>query len=203
MESAPPTAEQLSCYGRLQRSLELAGIALFSLLLILNAQNFGVWSPFLFVLLLAAWIAADLLSGLAHWTFDTWGSVRTPVVGPAFIRPFREHHVHPQAMTRHDFVETNGSSCLACVPLLAMCLFMESHSLRSFSMFLALGILATNQCHKWAHMARPPGAICLLQELRLVLRPEVHRLHHTPPYASHYCTASGWLNPMLNALLRR
>ncbi|MGH8704809.1 MAG: fatty acid desaturase CarF family protein, partial [Burkholderiales bacterium] len=40
---------------------------------------------------LMAWIAADFLSGLAHWAFDTWGSVHTPFLGPRFIRPFREH----------------------------------------------------------------------------------------------------------------
>jgi hypothetical protein len=195
--------DELSRYGRTQRGLEWAGICIFILLVSLQVKS--VFENPVHIALacsIAAWVVADLLSGVAHWAFDSFGSVRTPIFGPAFIRPFREHHVDPAAMTKHDFVETNGASCLACVPLLGLAVYAAPGG-QAFLVFLCLGILVTNQCHKWAHMARPPAAVALLQELRLVLRPEVHRLHHRPPYASYYCTASGWLNPLLNALLRR
>ena len=32
-------------------------------------------------------IAADLVSGIVHWTADTWGSEMMPVVGRRFLRP--------------------------------------------------------------------------------------------------------------------
>jgi hypothetical protein len=193
--------DELSRYGRTQRFLELAGFSLFVALVLLNVREMQINAMSL-VFLVIAWIVADLLSGVAHWAFDRFGSVRTPVLGPAFIRPFREHHADPAAMTRHDFVETNGASCLACVPLLGVALY-ATPGWQAFLVFLCLGVLATNQCHKWAHMARPPRTARFFQGLHLVLKPEAHKLHHTPPYASHYCTASGWLNPLLNALLKR
>jgi hypothetical protein len=41
-----------------------------------------------------------------------------------------------------------------------------------------------------------------LQNLGLLLKPSEHAKHHTPPYNTHFCTASGWLNRPLNALLK-
>jgi len=41
------------------------------------------------VALLLGWLVADLFSGLVHWALDSFGSVRTPLLGRAFIRPFR------------------------------------------------------------------------------------------------------------------
>ncbi|HWA37574.1 MAG TPA: fatty acid desaturase CarF family protein [Burkholderiales bacterium] len=192
--------DELSRYGRTQRFLELGGLSLFASLLGLNLLALP-FQPILVLHALAGWVAADLLSGVAHWAFDRFGSIHTPVFGPAFIRPFREHHVDPAAMTRHDFVETNGSSCLAFAPVLALALFLPPF-LQAFLTFTALGVLMTNQCHKWAHMDRPSRLVSLFQRANLVLKPQIHRLHHTPPFRSHYCTASGWLNPVLDKILR-
>src|SRR5689334_6658220 len=56
---------------------------------------------------LLGYLAADLVSGLVHWAADTWGSTDLPVIGPAVLAPFREHHRDQLAITRHGFVETN------------------------------------------------------------------------------------------------
>jgi plasmanylethanolamine desaturase len=153
-------------------------------------------------------LSADFVSGFFHWLFDTWGSVRTPVVGPLAIRTFRHHHVAPSAMTSHDFVETNGHNfALALVPLtLGLMLVqprVESHAwartffgiyLGSFAFFVA----CTSQIHKWAHLARPPSWVRVLQRIHLLLPPQHHAKHHVAPHHRYYCVTVGWLNAPLH-----
>jgi hypothetical protein len=182
------------------RALEIAAVLAFLFLFGISIEKTEV-TPFLPIAALCGWLLADLFSGLVHWALDSFGSVRTPVVGPAFIRPFREHHADPAGMTRHDFIEVNGASCLGCLPLLALSLYLDGFA-HALVVFTCLGVLFTNQCHKWAHMEKPPVIARALQESGLVLRAQEHQKHHTPPYNTHFCTASGWLNRPLNALLK-
>ena len=192
------------------RRVEYASIALFGVL-----AAFGLWRlieasgvrfiALALVLVPLGWIASDLLSGLLHLAFDTLGSVETPVLGRAFIRPFREHHADPEAMTRHDFIETHGASCFAALPLLAAVCFLPAPVFFQGTLyFTALGALATNQCHKWAHMeeGETPALVRTLQRWKLVLPREHHRRHHTPPFDSHFCMSCGWLNPALDCCLK-
>src|SRR5688572_29191414 len=159
------------------------------------------------VAMASGWLAADLLSGLVHWGFDTWGSIHTPMIGSRFIRPFRAHHFDPLAMTQHDFVEIAGSSCLAALPVLGLACWLPLHGagallLQGILLFTALGVLLTNQCHKWAHLSPEalPAPVRMAQRLRLILRRADHLRHHVRPFDSHYCTASGWLNRPLHAI---
>lgn len=149
--------------------------------------------------------AADVLSGLVHWIFDTWGSEHTPLIGRSVIAPFREHHRDPASITRHDFIETNGNNSLTVLPLLAgACLITPATAAGAFALafvlFTSLGIVATNQIHKWAHQERPPRLAAWLQWAWLILPREHHRRHHAPPYATHYCITTGWMNALLTRL---
>jgi plasmanylethanolamine desaturase len=201
-------------YSPRQRRLEACAIVTFVLL-----AGWMLWqlcmAAGIYILALAilavpcGWLLADLLTGLVHLAFDSLGSVRTPIIGPAFIRPFREHHTDPLEITRHDFVETNGASCLACLPILAGALLMQPETLPWIFIHLVLwvtvlGALATNQFHKWAHMdpALTPAAVRWGQRHGLILSREQHQLHHSPPFDSNYCISSGWFNRPLDALLR-
>ena len=182
-------------YPPAQRALELLGISLFPILALLAFQALESGPLELLVAALCGWMIADLLSGLVHWALDRFGSERTPLVGAVLIRPFREHHDDPLAMTRHDFVETNGASALG-----ASALLLFHHEVLFFA---ALGLLAANQCHKWAHARRVPRLVRAAQRLRLILAPEAHRRHHAAPHDRHFCTASGWLNRPLDFILSR
>ncbi len=152
---------------------------------------------------LAAYVAADFVSGLVHWMADRFGTPATPVVGANFIGPFREHHVDPKGITRHDFVETNGNNCIVLLPAFALVYFfspgegMASLILTATMLAFGLSIFATNQFHKWAHMDRPPRLIRILQKSHIILGVEHHSVHHSGSFDTYYCITSGWLNPLL------
>lgn len=161
----------------------------------------GPWLLLSAVLL--GYLAADFVSGFVHWMGDTWGRTDMPILGKAFIRPFREHHVDEKAITRHDFVETNGNNCLVSLPVAAIAVALPlSHSGWVFgAAFLGamiFWVMATNQFHKWSHLDEPPALVGFLQRVHLILPPAHHRIHHTAPFNKYYCITVGWMNRPLN-----
>jgi ubiquitin-conjugating enzyme E2 variant len=168
----------------------------------LGAQAHAVWLlPSAFV---AGYVTADFVSGFVHFLADNYGSTTKPFVGPVFIRPFREHHIDPEAITRHDFLEVNGANCAISLPvLLATYLLLPIGAglltlfLGAYVMLFLFGIFLTNQFHSWAHLKRPPRVIRALQRSGLILAPEHHQRHHTPPFNTYYCITTGWMNPLL------
>ncbi|MCG6168991.1 fatty acid desaturase family protein [Leptospira sp. FAT2] len=167
------------------------------------AHSYLIWAVPAVIFL--SWLGADFVSGLVHFLGDSIGSENTPVLGPAFIFPFRDHHVDPKGITRHDFIETNGNNCLVSLPILVYYVFFwESAGVFSslfalFWFFLLWGIFATNQIHKWAHQDSPLPVIKILQKYKLILGPEHHKVHHTAPHDTYFCITTGWLNPILKA----
>lgn len=153
-------------------------------------------------------IAGDFISGLVHWLADTYGSERTPLVGASFIKWFRLHHVYPKDICTHDFITTNGNTCIPAAPLVGFCLPLiwdeDASVTRVFvvltTVLMTGATVATNQFHKWAHADAPPLIARLLQSARLILPPAHHARHHAAPFRAHYCITNGWLNPLLDRL---
>lgn len=155
-----------------------------------------------------AHVLADFASGIVHWIWDTWGSPDWPVIGRMFVRPFREHHEKPLEITKHDFLELNGASSFATLPLLAAGYEIagtEGSSALFGSMVLgwtSVMILLTNLCHRWAHdeTDRPGKVVRALQRWGILLSHAAHDVHHQPPHTRAYCITHGWLNPILDGI---
>lgn len=157
------------------------------------------------VAVLLALLVVDFFCGVVHWLADTWGSEDAPWIGPRFLRPFRVHHVDPLAMLRGDFFEVNGNTAFIALPLLllALALPIGNGPGRFAAVFLVAFCvwgMATNQFHKWAHMSDPPPVVRWLQGRGLILSPQHHQVHHTSPFATHYCITTGWCNGLLAAI---
>jgi len=160
--------------------------------------------PYFIIGNVIAMIISDFASGFVHWAADTWGTLDTPLVGRSFVRSFREHHIDPSAMTRHDVVETNADNCLLTLPILYnMCkmIVIEDYDflMLTFSTVLCVWVCMTNQIHKWAHTyPSPPPLIVFSQKIGLILNRQHHSVHHKPPFDSNYCITNGWCNGFLN-----
>lgn len=214
---APPAAGRRDAlvlargYTSAARALDWGSILVFGALLLWlvvrlwPAMRASPWWALSAALL--GYLAADLISGLVHWGADTWCSVDLPVLGRSFLRPFREHHLDPTAITRHDFAETNGNNCLVSLPVLALAVFLAPQNPEDQNPFwsaflgaLVFWVMCTNQFHKWAHTAFPRAPVTWLQRCHLVLPPAHHATHHAYPYTRSYCITTGWMNGPLNAL---
>jgi len=215
MERRPLKIEQQDAshlaagYSRAQRRLEIGSILSFWTLvaiLIWKVSAFTLTMPWLVVAAFGSgFIMADFVSGFVHWMGDTWGSTEMPILGKALVRPFREHHVDQKAITRHDYIETNGNNCMVAVPVALMCVLtpLDVPGFEALAVFTvtSLGsmifwVMMTNQFHKWAHLdeAHIPTWLRLLQRFHLVLPPAHHQIHHAAPFDTYYSITTGWLN---------
>ncbi|KAL7930180.1 Kua-ubiquitin conjugating enzyme hybrid localization domain-containing protein [Trichoderma chlorosporum] len=152
-------------------------------------------------------LAADIISGVVHWAADNWGSGSWPGIGPAFIQPFRSHHVDPRSITRHGFLELNGNNFIVSIPAL----WAASSTLGSQDSASALTAAAfwlsfaffcgyTNQFHCWSHMENPPMLVRGLQDAGILMSRQHHHLHHIRPHDCYYCITTGWMNRPLTAI---
>ena len=147
-----------------------------------------------------AFFCSDFLSGIVHWVFDRYGTENIPVLGPGIIKSFRDHHTNPQGICGHNFIETNGDTSIACLPLLAVGLLLDpTHQLFWVCLLFntSIGGFLTNQFHSWAHEENPPKTAIFLQKIGLILDPKHHKKHHSGEFDSNYCITNGKMNPIL------
>lgn len=132
---------------------------------------------------LLGWMLADFFSGLVHFIADNFGHPTTPVVGPLFIAPFREHHDAPEAMLEHGFLERTTNNALVTSPLF---LWIPWTSLdaplallfSAICLNLSGWLFLTNEIHAQCHLRPARGTARWLQKRGLILAPEQHDVHH-------------------------
>ena len=193
--------------------LEILGIvSFFVLALLIGAEIYQGMTTFGYLWLLPviaviAYLAADFISGFVHFLADNFGSADTPILGPNFIGPFRDHHIDPKGITRNDFVDTNGNNSLVSIPPMLLVWLavpigttVAGYLFGAFFLFLCLAVFLTNQFHKWAHAETPPAFAVWLQRKGIILSKEHHDVHHESPYDTYYCITVGIWNPLLDRI---
>ncbi|KAL3859508.1 hypothetical protein ACJMK2_009726 [Sinanodonta woodiana] len=204
---AKELASQYTAGKRLQETICVIGTSALMLVNgIMMIKHFQLedWKVVLGAAVLGI-LTADFLSGLVHWGADTWGSVELPVIGKGFIRPFREHHIDPTSITRHDFIETNGDNfAVILLPLANMAykfftypeeVIRQNYNWEMYMFLLTIFVSLTNQFHKWSHTYFGlPRWITFLQDCHIILPRKHHRIHHVAPHETYFCITTGWLN---------
>lgn len=203
-------ADLAAGYSVTQHRLNIAGLIVFcGVAAWIGVHTFSrpVGLLPLVVGLLSGWVLTDFLCGMIHWAGDTWGRTKLPIVGRALVRNFREHHVDPQAITRHGLVQLLGEQAIVAIPVVGLLrLYDPAHDddvgatalLSLYTMLVAS--VAANLFHRWAHMRHPPLAARVLQRVGILISFKHHGRHHCAPHLQRYCIAIGWLNPLLDGI---
>ncbi|KAH7292937.1 hypothetical protein KP509_28G004200 [Ceratopteris richardii] len=148
----------------------------------------------------AAYVIADLASGIYHWGIDNYGDASTPVFGSQ-IDAFQGHHKRPWTITKRQF--SNNIHALARPAAFTIAPFLllpGNAALDSFvAVFLAC-VVYSQQFHAWAHSKKKdvPEIVTKLQNAGLLVSRKMHGAHHRPPYNANYCIVSGLWNPLLD-----
>lgn len=201
----PPLVEEVKPLGRPGAAIHLAGATLNVIVtgraVIFLISHVGVIrrEP---RLALGAFVAgtyiADLVSGILHWTFDTWFDEQSgPLMRMVYL--VREHHLRPARIFRYRLRDEAGLLSWFAL-ILAGPLYRASQrsplTPRRYALALTGVVIAGEvtlmlEFHKWGHRVRRGRLPRLLQTSRLLLSPETHLQHHSADHDTNYCLING------------
>ncbi|HEY8206284.1 MAG TPA: fatty acid desaturase CarF family protein [Myxococcaceae bacterium] len=151
-------------------------------------------------------MAADFVSGILHWMFDTWFDEFRPQVRRMVV-VVREHHIRPGAIHQTRWYHDAGPlSVIALgVSLPALLPMVLPGPAGPFGYAAVLAGVVTDLCivfmlefHKLGH--RPParGPLGWLQRAHLICSPQHHGRHHGGKHDYNYCIVHGLADVLLN-----
>lgn len=137
-----------------------------------------------FLILLAAYVVADAITGIYHMVTDLGYNT------PTQVGYFRNHHLRPETMT------FDLQPLLAMIPLFAVAYFFWPLFFIATGIFVAAGQIPHYYTH---HRRNIPKVILWLQQLHIIMDERGHNRHHwSKNYDVNYCVLSGWNNWWLN-----
>lgn len=175
--------------------------------LVLNHASAGV----------AGWISifamgifvADVVSGVLHWTFDTWFDVHSEALRRMVIS-VRRHHLYPKEVLLMHFWEDAGvlswfGALLVVPPLVANLLLRAAPSTLRFcitgaSVVASLLVAFMLEFHKLGHRYARSRLLVAAQRLGLLLSPDHHGKHHRGNHDRNYCLINGIADRTLGAI---
>jgi hypothetical protein len=149
------------------------------------------------------YFGADFISGLFHWIEDTYLDTNSSNPFIRYIAQQNEiHHKEPM-----DFLQCNAfENIVTTFPFYVLLMVLNRLTFNSSIIYCTFTLgLFSNIIHRWTHMSNRPPVVTVLQQLYILQRPELHKLHHyaggttTPRYVpgSHYCVVSNISNHIL------
>jgi hypothetical protein len=139
-----------------------------------------------FLQILAAYILADLFSGLYHLATDKGFNTRDQ------IEMFQEHH-DTNTMAGFDW-----QTFAVGMPFVGVGAWFHSVFTIALGCFIALTQVTHYYAHKNSRSKLAHHFIRILQITHVIVPPESHAAHHQPPHSRDFCLLSGWNNWWLN-----
>ena len=108
-------------------------------------------------------------------------------------------------MEHTDITVTWGDSCLSHTFFITPVIYLlyssdPEHVQMWYHVYVLIVITiaaetASVQTHKWAHGdCGNPFWVEWMQKHHIILPKRHHQMHHVPPYATYYCSLTGWAN---------
>jgi hypothetical protein len=147
--------------------------------------------------LLAGWLIADLLGGIAHWLEDRILTVRTPLLG-GIVAANRLHHAEPLAFTAKGFVERNLATWCTAIGVSIAWLLLLGPSL--IWLAASAGGAVSSTVHLLAHCRASSRVVRILQDVGLLQSAAHHAGHHRAGANRRYCVLTSLLSPFLDGV---
>ncbi len=146
------------------------------------------------------WLAADFITGIAHWWEDTYGNPNWPVIGKYIVEPNLVHHKQPAKLLEGTYWSRVNTSFFAALFVGGLFWLL---GLGSWQFYLCLFFCVQgNEIHAMSH--RPDRLnhkfVLFLQKIGIFQEKKMHRWHHKAPYETNFCIMSNFVNPILNKI---